>query len=175
MMEHAQRRHDNGHAVPSAPEEGVGSYALLIGLALLIVLVDQATKWLVETRLKDGKVIELLGGLVRLDYTLNTGAAFGILRTRGLLFALVAVVVSVGIVVYYRAVASSPAAIRVGLALVLGGAVGNLIDRVRLGYVVDFVDLRWWPVFNVADSAIVIGVCLLIGYALFSAGPHGSR
>jgi signal peptidase II len=105
---------------------------------------------------------------VRLDYTLNTGAAFGILRTRGILFALVAIVVSVGIVVYYRAVAASPVLVRTALALVLGGAIGNLVDRIRLGYVVDFVDLRWWPVFNVADSSIVIGVCLLIGYAVFS-------
>jgi signal peptidase II len=166
-MEQA-RRHNDGHILPSTPSVGARSYAFLLGLALIVVLIDQGTKWLVETKLKDGRFIDLFGGLVRLDYTLNSGAAFGILRTRGILFALVALAVSAGIVMYYRAVAGSPVIVRAGLALVLGGAIGNLIDRIRLGHVVDFVDLRWFPVFNVADSAISVGVCLLIGYALFA-------
>ena len=76
------------------------------------------------------------------------------------MLVLVAVAVSLGIVMYYRRVAQSPALVRLALGLILGGAIGNLIDRVRLGYVVDFIDLRWWPVFNVADLGIVGGLLL---------------
>src|SRR5207302_9836252 len=105
--------------------------------------------------------VDLFGGLVRLDYTRNTGAAFSIFPTGSWAFAAIALVVSAGIVVYYRRVAGGPVVLRLALGLVLGGALGNLIDRVRLGYVIDFIDLRWWPVFNLADSAIVVGVVLL--------------
>jgi signal peptidase II len=124
--------------------------------------VDQAVKAIIAETLSDGRYVELLGGLVRLDYTRNTGAAFGLYQGGGVLFALIALGVSAGIVVSYRRLARSPFLIRAAVGLILGGAVGNLLDRIRLGYVVDFVDLRWWPVFNVADSAIVVGVALLV-------------
>jgi signal peptidase II len=90
-----------------------------------------------------------------------------------LIFALVALVVSAGIILYYRRVAAGPLLLRVGLALVLGGAVGNLIDRIRLGYVVDFIDLRWWPVFNAADSAVVIGVATLVLQSFLAGQSQG--
>lgn len=127
--------------------------------------LDQLTKALVTRALGQGQVILLFGGLVRLDYTQNSGAAFGILQARGLLFILVAVVVSAAIIVSYRRVVVSPLPVRVALGLVLGGSIGNLVDRLRLGYVVDFIDLRWWPVFNLADSSIVVGVLLLAALA----------
>lgn len=127
--------------------------------------LDQLTKALVTRALGQGQVILLFGGLVRLDYTENSGAAFGILQARGLLFILVAVVVSAAIIVSYRRVVVSPLPVRVALGLVLGGSIGNLVDRLRLGYVVDFIDLRWWPVFNLADSSIVVGVLLLAALA----------
>lgn len=142
-------------------------YTFLLGLALFVVVVDQVTKRVATDKLQNGRVVDLLGGAVRLDYTLNTGAAFGVFRTGGLFFVAVALAVSLGIVIYYRRVAASSLLVRGALGLILGGAVGNLIDRVRLGYVVDFIDLRWWPVFNVADSAIVLGVALLAANALF--------
>jgi signal peptidase II len=143
-----------------------GRYVFLIAVALGVVVLDQLLKALVTWKLRSGRVVELAGGLVQIDYTQNSGAAFGIFRTRGIVFALIAVIVSAGILIYYRRVAGSPLVVRVALGMVLGGAIGNLIDRVRLGYVVDFVDLRWWPVFNLADSAIVVGVALLVLYSL---------
>jgi signal peptidase II len=155
---------------PSARVSPPAAYAFLLALALLVLLADQAVKALVSDKLKNGRVVEVLGGFVRLDYTFNTGAAFGIFRTGGVVFAAVAVGVSAGIVIYYRRVATSPLILRAALGLILGGALGNLLDRIRLGYVVDFIDLRWWPVFNLADSAIVVGVCLLVLHALFE--PH---
>ncbi len=151
-----------------SPQSAFRRYAELFGLAIIVIAIDQVSKAIVADTLSHGRVITLLAGLVQLDYTVNSGAAFGILRARGLLFILVAVVVSVGIVVSYRRVVTSPLAVRVALGLILGGAIGNLIDRVRLGYVVDFIDLGWWPVFNLADSSIVIGVALLVLVALLA-------
>ena len=148
-------------------------YSLLVGLALAVVALDQGVKGIVTATLKGGRIVELLGGAVRLDYTWNTGAAFGVFRSGGVFFALVAALVSAGILLYYRRIADSPVIVRAALGLILGGAVGNLIDRVRLGYVVDLIDLRWWPVFNLADSAIVVGVGLLVVHALFQpAAEH---
>lgn len=153
-------------ATPITPDEAATSYrwayTLLLGVATAVIVADQLSKAVVSNDLGRGRVIQLAGGRVFLDYTRNTGAAFSILKAGGGLFLVLAVVVSISIVAFYRRLASSPLPVRIGLGLVLGGAIGNLIDRVRLGYVVDFIDLRWWPVFNVADSAIVVGVALLI-------------
>jgi signal peptidase II len=99
-------------------------------------------------------------------YTTNTGAAFGLFPDQGALFILIAVGVIIAIILYYRHIPEGYYLARLALGLQLGGAAGNLIDRVRQGYVVDFIDLNFWPlqnwpVFNIADSAIVVGVVLL--------------
>jgi len=112
--------------------------------------------------------IQLLGGVVWLTYDENRGAAFSILQAGGYLFQVVAVVVAVGILALYPRIQGRAPAARLGNALLLGGALGNLADRVRQGYVVDFIDLRWWPVFNVADSAVVIGVLLIVAHGVWS-------
>jgi signal peptidase II len=137
------------------------AYSGLLALAAAVIAADQVSKAAVTAALRT-RSVGLLGGAVHLTYARNTGAAFSILPAGGYAFAVVAFAVSAGIVVYYRRVASGPTLLRLGLGLVLGGAIGNLIDRIRLGYVVDFIDLRWWPVFNLADSAIVIGVGALV-------------
>ena len=137
------------------------SYAYLLGVAAVELLVDQLSKWVVTTTLQGRSPVRLLGGAVYLEYTRNSGAAFSVFQNGGVLFAVVAVAVSLAILVLYPRVAYGPMATRTALALVLGGALGNLLDRLRLGYVVDFIDLRWWPVFNLADSGIVLGVVLL--------------
>lgn len=142
-------------------------YTLLLGLAALVVALDQITKAFVADKLSGGRVVDILGGVVSLDYTMNTGAAFSFFRSGSAVFALVAIAVSVAIVIYFRRVASSPLLVRVALGMILGGALGNLIDRIRLGYVVDFIDLHWFPVFNLADSAITMGVSLIVLYAIF--------
>src|SRR5947209_5150677 len=151
---------------PSWRDTAVTTFPFLVALPSLVIMVDQLVKALVTEKLKSGRVVELLGGLVRLDYTSNTGAAFGFFRSGSIVFAVIAGVVSVAIIGYYRKAAESPVVVRTALGLILGGAVGNLIDRVRLGYVVDFIDVRVWPVFNLADSAIVLGVTLLLAHAL---------
>jgi signal peptidase II len=139
---------------------------LLLGLAATVLAVDVATKLIVVATLSDRKPLRLLGGAVYLTETRNTGAAFSLAEGATVIFTLIAVAVAVVILRSARRLYSTGWA--VALALVLGGAVGNLLDRVfrdpgfLRGGVVDFVSLfdpygQVWPIFNVADSAIVCG------------------
>lgn len=139
-------------------------YVPLGTVAVAVFALDQATKsWVTQyVNSHGGEPIKVLGGKVLIDLTHNTGAAFGILAGGSVLFVAIAVAVVAAIVLSYHRVAEGPVILRVALGLILGGALGNLLDRIRLGYVVDFVDLRWWPVFNLADSCIVIGAVLLV-------------
>lgn len=166
----------SGHSAPAAPLavtlvkkrvsnavfDTIVRYVLFLGVAALVVVADQITKLIVVRTLKSATPIDFLGGLVRLDYTSNTGAAFGMFQNQSAVFAAVSLIVGIGIVVSFYWLGHSSWPIRFGLSLVLGGAAGNVLDRIRIGYVVDFIDLRWWPVFNLADSAVVIGVALLM-------------
>ncbi|HET8523046.1 MAG TPA: signal peptidase II [Thermomicrobiales bacterium] len=139
-----------------------------LGLPLLIVaailIADQSAKWLVTRALGPEQLThrhELLGSVLAIDYVENTGAAFGVLQGQTGVLTAVALFVLIGLIVSYRRVPDPSFFLTVGLGLLLGGALGNLLDRVRLGYVVDFVAVGIWPKFNVADSAITIGVLLL--------------
>lgn len=135
----------------------------------LILLADQASKHLVTTRLGEGQswnVTPWLAPILHITYVTNTGAAFGLFPNWGQFFVFVAVIVIVVLVLYYLHLSDGQWLVRLALGLQLGGAIGNLIDRLRWGFVVDFVDLNFWPlhnwpVFNVADSSIVVGVSLL--------------
>ncbi len=128
-----------------------------------IVVLDQVTKRLAEYYLlqrPDGS-ISIVGELLRLTYVANRGAAFGILQNQGILFVIVGIAVIGAILVSYRYFPKMSLLLNIAIGLQLGGAIGNLMDRIRFGYVVDFIDVAIWPVFNVADSAIVVGVGVL--------------
>ena len=147
--------------------------------AAAIVALDQVTKVFASSHLLPGESISVLGDFIRLTLVHNTGAAFGLFPGSRVPFIVVSVV-AIAVVLYlffretYRSVAN-----RILLGCILGGAIGNLIDRVRLGYVVDFIDVGFgtarWPVFNAADSAVTIGV-LLLAWNLARSGrvaaPH---
>ena len=138
---------------------------LFLGLAVLVVVTDQITKRLAEDRLRGERSVPVVDDILRLTYVQNRGAAFGLLQDQTTFFVLVGILVIGVIAASYRYLPRSGFRLHLALGLQLGGAIGNLIDRIRQGYVVDFVDFgyrsNWWPVFNVADSAIVIGVALL--------------
>ncbi len=140
-------------------------------LALLIFAIDQLTKSWVSAGLAIGQSwmpISALEPFVVIRHVRNSGAAFGMFPAAGNIFLVIAVVVVLGIVRYYYSRAhTAPLWVRVSLGLMLGGALGNMIDRIRFGFVVDFIDLGWWPVFNIADSAIVVGVTMLALYMAF--------
>lgn len=136
--------------------------------ALTILAADQFTKWLARTYLPafPDQSISVVGDVLRLTFVMNRGAAFGVLQDQNALFVVVSGVVIAVIIGSYRYSPVRSPLLNLALGLQLGGAIGNLIDRLRLGYVVDFLDVAIWPVFNVADSAIVIGVCILAYHLL---------
>jgi len=136
---------------------------LVIAVAVLVIALDRVTKILVETNLPVGGSVDVVGQWVRISHVTNTGAAFGLLPERTTLLSILSVVAVLAIVFYYRRLAADSRLIAATLGMQLGGAFGNLIDRVGQGYVVDFVDVgipggvRFWS-FNVADSSIVVGI-----------------
>lgn len=144
------------------------NWLVLFGVAALVLIADGVSKAVVANNLSlyETRVPPVLDRFVQITYTTNTGAAFGLFPNHGTFFVIVAAVIIVAIIVYYRQLPDGYGLARVALGLQLGGAVGNLIGRLRQGYVVDFVDLNFWPlqdwpIFNVADSAVVVGVVLL--------------
>jgi signal peptidase II len=142
---------------------------LLFTVALAVLALDACTKTLVESRLAEGESLRLIPGALYLTHTTNTGGAFGLSTGTPWFFGLVSAVVVLSIIWNARSVTSRWRAACLGL--ILGGASGNLVDRLLggpmfSGQVVDFIDVRVWPVFNLADSAIVVGtVMLAISYA----------
>ena len=138
-------------------------------IAAATLILDQVTKLLITRSFSPGDTIPVWPPVLYLTYVQNTGAAFGIFRGWPWMFIAIAagIIIWIGRELLSRAPAR-PAALTAAYGLVLGGAVGNLIDRVRAGYVIDFIDVRVWPVFNVADSAITVGVTCLILFTLFA-------
>ncbi len=138
-------------------------------IAAVIVLLDQITKWLVTQNLgpqQDEHRAALIGPHIAIQYVENSGAAFGLFRGQTLLLTLVALAVVVALVASYQRARNPSWQLVWGLGLLLGGALGNLIDRIRLGYVVDYVAISLWPKFNIADTAITVGVLLIAWHAI---------
>ena len=152
---------------------------LLLAVAAAVLLADIATKALAVQHLADRAPVELLGGLLTLRLVRNAGAAFGFAQGLTIAFTVVAAAVVVVILRLSRRLRSLPWAVALGL--VLGGAVGNLVDRVfrapapGRGHVVDFLELPHWPVFNLADSAIVCAGVLMVLLSLRGISYDGSR
>ena len=133
----------------------------LIGLSTVVVSVDQATKFWIQSRMSYGESVPVISDVFHITYILNPGAAFGILENKTWFFVIVALLLIAGVTYIYPRLPADRPFLKLGAGLLTGGAVGNLIDRVRIGYVVDFFDFRIWPIFNVADICIVCGVACL--------------
>ncbi len=133
-----------------------------IFIALVTLIVDQLSKFMIAVNMYHGESLAVLPPVFYITYVLNPGAAFGMLPNQTSFFIVVSILVITGILVGYRYLPRERTWIHVAFGLVVGGALGNLIDRVRLGMVVDFIDFRVWPVFNLADTAIVIGAAILV-------------
>jgi signal peptidase II len=162
---------DANRSVGAIRRTGWRSRRLEIWLPAIVVALDQLTKALVRSRLPVHESVTVVPGLVDLTHVRNTGAAFGILNAadfpfKTVVIAVIATAALVGVALYAAGLARHQLAARIGLASIIGGAIGNLIDRVTVGSVVDFVDVYWrsyhfWA-FNVADSAITVGVAVMI-------------
>jgi signal peptidase II len=150
--------------------------ALLLIVAGAIVVVDYVTKQWVMANLAFERPVELLGPYVRLTYTRNSGVAFGLGAGTSFPFYIFSIAAALAILYLFMRSRVPTLSRRIALSLILGGAIGNLIDRIRFGEVVDFIQIgteRWyWPVFNVADSAVSVGVVL---FALTWSSHHEHR
>jgi signal peptidase II len=158
-------------------------YCLLFFICLYILSVDQWTKYVIQQRLPLYLRIEVIHGFFNLTHVRNTGGAFGIFGGDkggfGSLLFMVVSVVAIGILLFlFIKMKEEKEMIYFSFSLVLAGAIGNLIDRLHYGEVIDFLDFHLfsyhWPAFNIADSAITIGV-ILLGYGLLIQGPKKSR
>lgn len=151
---------------------------LLPGVALVTLLIDRISKRVVMASLRLGESwnpVAALEPYVSFTYVTNTGAAFGLFPNYGTLFMVIAVVVVVTILLYYRHLPSDQWLVQTSLGLQLGGALGNLVDRFLYGHVIDFIDFKVWPVFNLADSAVVVGAVILAYYLLRHSENWESR
>jgi len=143
------------------------------GLAAFVVIIDQLTKWSIVKNMQLGESIMLWDPYFGLLSHRNRGAAWGMLQGQFWLFAIVTVAVIIGILYYFHKEAKGKPLFQVSLMFLLGGAIGNFIDRVFRGEVVDFVNVLIpvinydFPIFNIADAALTIGVVMLIIYMLF--------
>jgi len=148
-------------------------YGYLAAVAAITFVIDQATKAIVMNTMRVGDVIPIIPPVLDLHYITNRGVAFGLFARLGDVFVPLALIIMSVIFWYYRSLRRRRLWLRTALGLQLGGALGNLLDRLRYGSVVDFVEFHidalnfHYPVFNAADSAIVVGVCILLGTLLF--------
>ncbi|TFB07944.1 signal peptidase II [Candidatus Atribacteria bacterium MT.SAG.1] len=140
-----------------------------IGFAIFIVLFDQASKFYIQHNMDIGESIPIIKGIFHITYIENSHTAFGLFKYQTTFFV-IAVLISVilAILIYKRVIFKKDSFMYIPLTLVLGGAVGNLIDRARIdGRVIDFIDFRIWPIFNFADTAIICGTLILLVHFLF--------
>lgn len=137
---------------------------------ILLTAADQFSKWIVLQKLTEYESVPLLKNVFHFTYCENRGAAFGILQNQVWIFVLITVAVLVAVVYYMLRMRPQSKWLRASLMLLLSGALGNLIDRICRGYVVDFLDfcLIHFPIFNVADCFVVIGAIMLAAYLIFS-------
>jgi signal peptidase II len=144
--------------------------AVCLATVISVVVADRLTKILFSNLLQLGESLPVIKKVFHFTLVHNTGIAFGLFKDNGFVFLiipLIAVVLLGYNLYYYHKVGELDSLYVLGFSLILGGAIGNLIDRIMLGHVIDFIDLRIWPVFNIADSAITIGACLVLFKCFF--------
>ncbi len=143
---------------------------LILATGAAVFALDLASKKVVRTLMTPHQSIPLIPNVFHLTYVLNPGAAFGLFAYKTNYFILVTIAVIVLIIAYGRRLAGDSRLLQASFGLELGGALGNLVDRLVTGKVTDFLDIRVWPVFNLADTAIVIGVAFFAIDVLFGKG-----
>lgn len=155
----------------------MNKYLILTAVAALVIIIDQISKYAVQHMLAMHDYIEIIPGFFNLTYVQNPGAAFGIFgETAGALRLIILIGISIFalamLLFMYQKTEGRYTLTHLGIAMVIGGAVGNLIDRIRLSWVMDFLDFYWnghhWPAFNIADAAITLGTVILMFNILFS-------
>lgn len=139
------------------------SISFIFSITTLIILLDQLTKYLISKYLNLNQSIPLIKNILHITYLQNTGAGFGMLKGWNTILIFLSLII-IGLILFYFDKITKEKQIFIPIALILGGAIGNLINRIFLGHVIDFIDFRIWPAFNIADSCITIGALWLIIY-----------
>jgi signal peptidase II len=167
----------NTHSEKDVRAELRQRWARPAAVAAAVIVLDQLTKaWIWSTLGPTaGTSVPLLGSWLSFTFVKNTGVAFGLFSGIPYFFTITSVLISVGAILFYRyQLPNNRPWVQASLGLIVGGAIGNIIDRLRLGFVIDFVHVSWFPgIFNLADSAITIGVVMLAGYLLFMGEGGG--
>lgn len=130
--------------------------------ALIVVLLDQLTKLLIKQNFQLNQSTPIIKDIFHLTYITNTGSAFGLFRGINTFFILFSIIVIIAISYYLKKIVQNEKALQFAVGLLLGGTIGNLIDRIIYGAVIDFIDFRVWPVFNIADSAVTISIVFMV-------------
>lgn len=139
-----------------------------IGWTIFVILFDQGSKFFIQSKMKIGESIPIIKGIFHITYIENPRTAFGLFEYQTMFFVVAALIsVILAVLIYKKIAFKHDSSMYIPLVLILGGAVGNLIDRVRIGRVIDFLDFRIWPIFNFADSALVCGMLILLVHFLF--------
>ena len=158
----------------------VSYFDIVISLVTVfgVVVADRLTKILFSNILHVGESLPVINKVFHFTLVHNTGIAFGLFKDNGLVFLIIPIIAVVLLgynLYYYHKVGELDHFYILGFSMILGGAIGNLIDRIMIGHVIDFIDLRVWPVFNVADSAITIGACIILFKCFFPAPDNKKR
>ena len=135
---------------------------MLICVASIVAVIDQITKSLIRANFEVNQTTPVINNFLHITYITNTGTAFGLFKGINFVFILFSILVIFGIFYSSRKIKESQSLMIFSLGLLLGGTVGNLIDRIVYGFVIDFIDFKIWPVFNIADSAVTVSVAFLI-------------
>lgn len=144
-------------------ERGLKAPLFALSIASSVFLLDRLTKAVISNYVSLGHSISVLPNIFHITLIFNKAAAFGLFGHNRIIFSAVAIAAIIAIVVYiFKARKGANSILASALGLILGGAAGNLFDRIRFGYVIDFLDFRVWPVFNIADSCITVGALILV-------------
>lgn len=134
----------------------------IFSVAIVIVLSDQITKFLIKQNFQLNQSIPIIKNIFHLTYIINTGSAFGLFKGLNLFLILFSVIVILVILYNLKKIKNNERLLQFSAGLLMGGTIGNLIDRLSYGAVIDFIDFRAWPVFNIADSAVTVSIIMLI-------------
>lgn len=159
---------------------GVSRRSIIVAAIIIpsVIVLDQLTKWVIwNTYGPAGDLLEdeFAGGLLRFHFVRNTGSAFGLFQGQTSILTFATFIAIGFLVIFFLRNARESALVALALSLLVGGAVGNLIDRLRLGYVIDWIKLPNWPTFNVADSSITVGVIILFAAIIITDMREGAR
>jgi signal peptidase II len=144
--------------------------------ALFIIVLDQASKWWIQWTLAPGQSVPVVPGVLQFTLSFNSGIAFGLFPQYGRAFLWLSLVLVAAVLTYYLSLREPSAWTTTVVSLLVGGAMGNVLDRIRLGHVVDFIDFRVFPVFNLADTAVTCASILwIVRYWLFHTEPASEK